>query len=111
MTAVQPNYAAELVLTTGKVQVFDDPGCLAAFVREGSVETNRIHSLWVADYLDPAGAMLTVEDAVFLRSPALRTPMNHGVAALRPGPAADSLRTALGGTLVAWNDVLAGDRP
>jgi hypothetical protein len=110
MTTVQPGYAAELVLRTGKVYVFDDPGCLAAFVREGTVEAGAVHSMWVNDFLSPEAPPLRVEEAVFLRSDSLRTPMNHGFAALRPGARADSLTAALGGTLVAWEDVVKGER-
>jgi copper chaperone NosL len=106
MTAVQPQYAAQLVLRTGKVLVFDDPGCLASFVREGSVAAEAVHSMWLNDFLAPDAPPLRVEEAIFVRSDSLRTPMNHGVAALRPGPSADSLRTALGGTLVRWEDVM-----
>lgn len=105
MAVVQPAFAAQLVLRTGKAYVFDDPGCLAAFVREGSVAADAVHSLWVQDYLDPDAPPLRVEDAVFLRSDALRTPMDHRLAALRPGPRADSLRAALGGELVGWGEV------
>lgn len=106
MTVVQPGYAAQLVLRTGKAHIFDDPGCLAAFVREGTVAPESIHSLWVNDFLSPDAPPLRVEEAVFLRSDSLRTPMNHGVAALRPGPGADSLANALGGRLVRWHDVV-----
>jgi len=75
MTAVQPEYAAQLVLRTGKAFIFDDPGCLAAFVREGMVDSAAVHSLWVNDFLAPEAPPLRVEEAVFLRSEALRTPM------------------------------------
>lgn len=109
MTVVQPGYAAQLVLRTGKAYVFDDPGCLAAFIREGTVEAGSVHSLWVNDFLAPEAAPLRVEEAVFLRSDSLRTPMNHGVAALRPGPSADSLAAVLGGRLVAWAEVVKSE--
>lgn len=110
MTAVQPEYAAELVLRTGKVFIFDDPGCLAAFVREGMADPAAVHSMWVNDFLAPDGPPLRVEEATFLRSDSLRTPMNHGVAALRPGPGADNLRTALGGSLVTWGEVVRSEK-
>jgi copper chaperone NosL len=110
MTAVQPGYAAELVLRTGKVYVFDDPGCLAAFVRDGTVEAGAVHSMWVNDFLAPETPPLRVEEAVFLKSDSLRTPMNHGFAAMRRGPRADSLRAALGGTLVRWEDVVRSEK-
>jgi nitrous oxidase accessory protein len=107
MTLAEPRYAAQLVTTTRKVYRFDDPGCLVQFLAAGQVADDRIHSVWVNDFLDP-DRMLRAEDAVFLRSDSLRTPMDHRIAALTPGPAADSLRAALDGELLTWAEVRAG---
>ncbi len=106
MTLADPRFAGELVTTAGKVLPFDDVGCLASYAATGGVDAARIHSLWVADFLRP-DALLPVAEAVFLRSDSLRTPMDWGLAALRPGPGADSLRARLGGTLLSWDEVLA----
>ena len=106
MTLADPPFAAELVTTRRKVYVFDDPGCLAAFVAEGTVAPADVHSLWVSDFLAP-GPMLPVEQATFLRSDSVRTPMNTHVVALRPGARADSLRAAWNGEFLTWPDVVA----
>ncbi|HLG05746.1 MAG TPA: nitrous oxide reductase accessory protein NosL [Gemmatimonadales bacterium] len=106
MTLADPRFAAELVLRTGKALPFDDPGCLATFLTEGSVPRERVHSLWVNDFLPPHD-LLDVGEAVFLVSDGIRTPMDHRIAALRPGPSADSLRASLGGELRSWDEVLA----
>jgi copper chaperone NosL len=106
MTLTDPPFAAELVTTRRKVYLFDDPGCLAAFVAEGTVPPGEVHSLWVSDFLAP-GPLLPAEDATFLRSDSVRTPMNTHVVALRPGPSADSLRAAWGGELLAWPEVVS----
>ncbi len=105
MTIADPRFAAELVTSKGLVYTFDDVGCLAAFVREGTVAETQVHSLWVYDYLRP-DSMLDARRAVYLRADTLRTPMSSHLAALRPGPAADSLRARLGGELVAWDRLL-----
>ena len=56
----------------------------------------------------PAGSdsMLTVADAIFLRSDSLRTPMDYQIVALRPGAAAEGLQARLGGALLRWDEVL-----
>jgi len=105
MTLADPRFAAELVLQTGKALPFDDVGCLAAYLATGGARADAVHSLWFSDYLAP-GELLPMAEVVFLRSDSLRTPMDYGVVALRPGPAADSLRERLGGTLVAWEEIL-----
>jgi copper chaperone NosL len=107
MTIADPRFAAELVTTRVVVYAFDDVGCLAAFVRQGKVPAAEIHSLWVYDYLQP-DSLLDARRAVYLRSDSLRTPMATGLAALRPGPAADSLERRLGGELRSWDELPVG---
>ncbi len=107
MTMVERRFAAELVSTTGRVTPFDDVGCLAMGVI--AADSNRIASLWAADFLAP-DSLVAVERMVFLRTDALRTPMNYGMIAVRPGPAADSLAQALGGVRLSWQDVMAWAR-
>jgi copper chaperone NosL len=104
MAIADPRFAAELVTTTGMVFVFDDVGCLAAFVREGSVPAAEQHSLWVYDYLQP-DSLLDARRAVYLSMDSLATPMASHLVATRPGPAADSLRVRLGGTPLAWDEL------
>jgi copper chaperone NosL len=104
MTLVDPRFAAESVTRTGKAIVFDDVGCLAAWVRENRAV---VASSWVSNFAVP-GQWLPADSAVYLQSDTLRTPMASGLAALAPGPQADSVRASLGGTLRPWPDVLAG---
>ena len=86
--------------------MFDDPGCLAAFVASGAVPAEQIHSLWVSDYLEP-GTMLPAETALFVRSDSLRTPMNSRVVAVGRRDGADSLAYAVSGVMLSWSDVVA----
>ncbi len=106
MPIADPRYAAELVTATGKVYRFDDVGCLADFVRTDQVPKEQIHSLWAMDFLAP-DSLYRLDGLVFLLSDQLHTPMNHGVVALRSGPAADSLLVALEGRWATWPDVLS----
>lgn len=108
MTIVDQRFAAELVTRTGKVFAFDDAGCLAAFTVSGSVGPEQVHSAWVTDFRLP-GTLVPAQDAVFLRTDAVRTPMGSNLLAV-PRAAGDSLQTALGGTLLDWAQVLAEAR-
>jgi copper chaperone NosL len=110
MTLVDPRFSAQLVTRRHRVYRFDDPGCLANFMAGGTVPAADVGGAWVSDYLRP-DSLLRVEDAVFLRSNAIRTPMDHRLAALRPGPAADSLAAVLKGELVRWDAVVAQATP
>jgi copper chaperone NosL len=104
MTIAEPRFAAQLVTRTGKVFVFDEPGCLAAFLARGQVPPATVSSIWVNDFLDP-DSLLDARAATYLRVENVNTPMGTHVIATRAGPRADSLRTALGAQLLAWEQV------
>lgn len=103
MTIADPRFSAEAITPTGKVAVFDDVGCLAAWLGEART---AIASAWVVSFVD-GREWLAADQSVYLQSEALRTPMGSGLAALRPGAEADSVRKALGGTLLTWDEVRA----
>ncbi len=107
MTMVERRFGGEFVSTTGKVTPFDDVGCLAMGLI--GADSTRVHSLWVSDYLEP-DSVVAVERMIFIRTDSVRTPMHYGIVAVRPGPAADSLTIALGGTKLGWHEVVAGAR-
>lgn len=108
MTIADPRFAAELVTQTGKVFAFDDAGCLATFAVSGPVGPEQVHSAWVTDFRLP-GTLIPAQDAIFLRTEQIRTPMDSNLLAV-PRSAGDSLRAALGGTLLDWAQVLAEAR-
>lgn len=107
MTVTDDRFIAQLVTATGKVLVYDDPGCLATALREGVVAGDRIRSVWVTDYLDTA-TLIRAEEAWFVRSDAVHTPMGSGLAAVRSAEQARDLAAELGGTVVRW-DAVQGD--
>jgi len=106
MTISDPRFAAELVTTHRRIRLFDDAGCLAAYIADGTGDAQAIRSLWVSDYLHP-GIMLEAEQAHFVRSDSLRTPMDTRVVAVGRRDAADSLAQSLGGAVIAWAEVVA----
>lgn len=104
MILVDPRYAAQLVTRTGRILPFDDVGCLTAYLRADTA-TARGGRAWVNDFLHPE-TRLPADSAVYLRADSLRTPMSSHLAALRPGPTADSLHAVLGGELLTWPALL-----
>lgn len=104
MTVADERFVAQLVSTTGKVLVYDDPGCLANAVQEGRVEPARVHSLWVTDFL-AAGSLVPAEEAWFVRADGIRSPMASGLLALSSVRQADSVAAALGGVVLRWEAV------
>lgn len=107
MAISQPAFAAELVTPGGHVELFDDLGCLAAWLREHPPAAGA--GLFVADY--ESHGWLAAGDAVFLRSPELPTPMSSGLAAFGDRAAAAELAAQLHGRLLTWEEVLAETAP
>lgn len=103
MTIVDARFAAELVTVKGMAFVFDDVGCLAAFVESGKVPAAEVHSMWVNDFLHP-DTRLEARDAAYLRVDSLPTPMGSHLVAFRPADAA-RMREVLGGDLVRWEQL------
>jgi len=101
MTVVDPRFSAEVITRTGKIYVFDDLGCLANWLRDEPVP---VASTWVWS-IAPGEGWIPAAEAVYVQSDSLHTPMGSGLAALRPGAGADSLRVRLAGRLVAWDEV------
>lgn len=104
MTVADPRFVSQLVTTTGKVLVYDDAGCLATALNDAVVAGDQVGSLWVTNFLSPAG-LLEAPDAWFVRAPTLSTPMASGLAAVGSAAQADSLATALGGEILRWDAV------
>jgi copper chaperone NosL len=106
MVITEPQFAAQALNSKGKAFKFDAVECLASWVTSGEGSGIELHSLWVADHQEPT-SWLRVEDARFLRSDAVHTPMGAGVVALRDEQAARAQQEMRGGELLHWSGVLA----
>ncbi|HSJ25313.1 MAG TPA: nitrous oxide reductase accessory protein NosL [Longimicrobiales bacterium] len=106
MLITERRYAAQLLNSNGKAFKFDAIECLRDFVQGGSIAAADIHSLWVTD---SAGGedWVQVEDAVFLHSAELRTPMGGGLAAYAASVDAEAAAAELNGHLMTWTQLLA----
>jgi len=105
MTISDPGFASQLVTRTGKVYRFDDPACLASFVASGRVAHADVHSIWVNDHARPEKS-INAQDAVFVVSDRIRAPMNGRMATFGSENEAAALRSAVGGVVRTWADVL-----
>ncbi len=102
MEITDPKFATQVILTTGKIQVFDAVDCLAGYVRGNPAE--QIKSVWVADVTN--GDFVQAERAGFLLDASLRGPMGRIVAFGSPDEARAAVAT-YGGTPVSWSAILA----
>jgi copper chaperone NosL len=102
MAIADARFSAEAITHTGRIVVFDDVGCLAAWLGQNRAP---IQSAWVASFVD--GEWLEASSALYLKTDSLHSPMASGMIAVRPGREADSVRAVLGGSMTSWPELLA----
>lgn len=106
MTITDQRYGSELVTKKGRVFTFDSVECLAAYLAEGKVAREDVHALLVTDFKQP-GTLIPVEDAFFLHSPTLRSPMGMNLTAFGHGIRREAVVDSFGGDVLGWEAVLA----
>jgi len=105
MGLVDERYGAELITRTGRVYTFDSVECLAAFyLRE--IDRGQVASLWVTNFRAPS-RLVPAEEAFYLRSPDLRSPMGMNLTAFGPGIERRAVENSFGGEILDWAGVLA----
>jgi len=92
MAISQREFAAEAVTPGGRVERFDDIGCLLDWRREQEVPEDT--AFFVIDFT--TGEWLDAADAAYLRSRAMPTPMGSGLAAFATPEAAAGAADRLG---------------
>ena len=96
MVISDPRFAAQVVTEKGKTYLFDAIECLVAFVTEEAVPADQIHSTWVANF-DQPGEWLAAEEAYYLQSSQLHSPMGVNLLAFKTRPALESVKAEVGG--------------
>ena len=82
MTIMDPKFGAEIITKKGKVYKFDDVHCVAVFLERREVELSSIHRTLFVNY-DSIGEFVDVEEAEFIVSSLLKSPMGGNAAAFR----------------------------
>ena len=105
MLVSEERFASQLITDRGRHYVFDSIECMVEFLDENEeVTEDRIQALWVTDFPDP-GAWTPVDQAWFLRSDDLRSPMGLNLSAYARAESAEDARQAFGGEVMRWEDV------
>lgn len=108
MLITERRYATQLVTARGRALSFDSIECMLAYLRTDAVADGAVHSLWVTDAVDGED-WIAAEDATFLRSDGVRSPMGAGLAAYATESRAREEHARLGGELLTWAELRALD--
>ncbi|NNM04426.1 MAG: hypothetical protein HKO65_04930 [Gemmatimonadetes bacterium] len=104
MTIADERYATELITKKGKLHFFDSVECLAAFYLDQDPED--VASLWVTDF-HTQNRLIPVEEAFFLRSKDLKSPMGMNLTAFGDGISPETVLNSFIGEVLDWPEVLA----
>jgi nitrous oxidase accessory protein len=105
MTISEPQFATQVLSTRGRSYKFDSIECMVSFLNGTQLGQADVHSAWIADF-DAPESWVPVEDAVFVHSPRLRSPMGGGLSAHGERTGAEALLRELGeGELLGWAEL------
>lgn len=102
MPIEQVQYAAEFMTKDGFTRKFDDIGCMVQHAEK--VKTSNIAAFYVMDYANKQ--WVKGEEAQFVQSEKIQTPMNSGLIAFKDKNAADSVASEYGGKVVGLKDIV-----
>lgn len=102
MTIVDRQHSAELVTDKGKAFKFDAIECMIHHLEE---TTTPMAFYLVADYFKP-GEFIDANNATFIISPNIPSPMRANLSAIKLKEKAISLQAEKGGSLYTWDELL-----
>ncbi len=98
-------FGGELITKKGKIYKFDDMGCMISFLKAETIDDKEFASRLVINYKKP-NEFIDVNNAWFLASPVIKSPMNSHVAGFADKQSAEKLKGADEGEIVNWDDLL-----
>lgn len=101
MAISQPRYAAQVVDKDGTAFKFDDIGCMLSYLHEHKLPERRVY---VMDYVNQQ--WLEAENAVFVKSDAIESPMASGLAAFRDQISAQQFVKSNSGRVLAFPELI-----
>ena len=103
------NYAAQLIEPGKGAHKFDDIGCLVEFMQESGGGEQAIGKAFVM--AQDKGEWLPFEDAHFVRSDKIKTPMGHGIMAFSDYSEAKSFAASVHGNILKSQGLLLTEDP
>lgn len=105
MTLMDTKYGAEIVTEKGKVYKFDDINCMIDFYNSGYEAIDKMAFKLVVDYGQPE-KLIDAQEAFYLKSDQLRSPMAGGIAAFESKSAMDTYKKKWKGIWLSWGELV-----
>ena len=107
MAISSDRHATQLVTSTGKVHNFDSIECLAGYVQENDVAQEDVRAMYVTDFRSSHAELIPVQEAFFLHSANLKSPMGLNLTAFSDQIRREAVLDSFAGELLAWDEVLS----
>lgn len=104
MTISDSRFGAEIVTKKSKLFKFDDEHCIVAFLQAKQVQESQIAGVYFTNFNSPH-QLIKAEEAIFLQSPALKSPMNGNIAAFRDEEGFEKAFQEFYGNKTSWEDM------
>ncbi len=104
MTISDQRFGAEIVTKKGKVFKFDDAHCVNNFLDDKKTNQQEIAGIYFIDFIKPH-QLINANEAYFLQSPKLKSPMNGNVAAFSQEDSLTKILPQFPGFKITWEDV------
>ena len=101
MTIMEPRFGAEIITKKGKVFKFDDAHCIANYIKTKKIEQGNIEQTLFIDYNNDKN-FINGNNAFFVVSPQLKSPMNSNAAAFSTKEEADKKAGETSSTVKTW---------
>jgi copper chaperone NosL len=105
MTLMDKKFGAELVTKKGKVYKFDDMNCFLNFYNSGFEDSEDYQHKLVVDFTSK-GKLIDATHAFYIKSSAVRSPMDGQVAAFESKANSDKYKKEWKGIYLAWGEVI-----
>jgi copper chaperone NosL len=103
MMITEPEYGSQILNPQGRSYKFDSIECMAAYDLTNS--ESELLSRWVPDFIN-SGNWIEAEDAVYLHSETLRSPMGLYLSAYVGRDSAEQMQSEYGGEILDYRQVL-----
>jgi copper chaperone NosL len=104
MVVMDERFGAEIITVKGKIFKFDDVICMIRFMKSGTINKKDIDRAFAMNYL-LKNSFINVDQAVFLLSPELHSPMNGNTAAFINSTEASEVAEKMKGDLLNWSEL------
>ena len=104
MTISDQRFGAEIVTKKTKLYKFDDEHCIIGFLNSKKLAPADIAGIYFTNFSSPHN-LLKAEQALFLQSPALKSPMNGNIAAFSNEDSLAKVFSQFNGNKITWEEM------